>query len=493
MPQPQTAPRLAPLATNEPSKRVRLSLVIPICGGLDLTRACCVSILQARLSTGLPDELIVVDNGSDDGSAVWLDDLQARFDWVRIIHHPRNLGFAEGCNSGLRLARGDALAILNNDTLVESALFTKLCAVLDVEDQAGLVAPVSNYVMGQQLTELRSEEGPRDIEAIAHRLALEAQGKISEVDKLAGLCLVGKRSFFQDVGLFDPAYGLGNYEDEDLCLRTRIAGYRLLIAQDAYVHHFGNKSFQDLGIDYDLQLARQKRLHRNRWRNNELYLLEEALEDKDFDRALELGDPLEQAPLGRDWCHRARAKALVEKGREEEALLLYTRFVDRHPRHTESACLLAFCLLENDRVQEGRIQLARTLRECHLDDALAAPVLARLARWCWSRSLHDEARQHLASAYQIDEGFLPAKVIESGFLLEESRYQEALTLLSPIRAEENSDIYANLGIAHWHLGHADQARSDFERGASLGGPDSAAARNLAHILAQEHQLAVESS
>ena len=474
MPYPQTAPRLS----HGPCEKGSLSLIIPICGGLDLNRACFTSILKARSATGLPHELILVDNGSQDGSAAWMDGLQSRFDWVRVSRHATNKGFAEGCNSGLGCARGEYLAILNNDTLIEARLFSKLLMALDRTERVGLVAPVSNYVMGQQLTELEEGEGAADVEAIADRLEREAKGKITEVQKVAGLCLLGRREFFEEVGLFDPVYGLGNYEDEDLCLRARIEGCGLLIAQDAYVHHFGNQSFRHLGIDYERQLVQQKRLHRSRWRGNTLFCLEEALENKNFDRVLEQSHVLESDTHGRDWCLRARAKALLERSQEEEALPLFQEFVDRHPFHTESACLLGFCLLQQDQVLEGRQRLACVLREGYLGDVFAASVLTRLARWCWSRDLHPEARQHLTSSKQICEDFLPAKIIESGFLLEEARYDEALALLAPCRDEPHTDVLTNLGIAHFHMGHEDQARADFEAGARLGGPRSAAAKNL---------------
>jgi GT2 family glycosyltransferase len=90
--------------------RCSVSIVIPAWNEWELTRACLESL---RPTMGLRDEVIVVDNGSEDGTAKGL----TRFPWAKVVTHEENKGFAAGCNAGAAVATGDVIVFLNNDTL----------------------------------------------------------------------------------------------------------------------------------------------------------------------------------------------------------------------------------------------------------------------------------------------------------------------------------------------------------------------------------------
>src|SRR3954463_12674570 len=91
--------------------RCPVTIVIPVWNEWELTRACLDSL---RPTLGVRDEVIVVDNGSKDGTAKGL----ARYPWVRTVSLPENLGFAAGCNAGAAVAGGAVVVFLNNDTLL---------------------------------------------------------------------------------------------------------------------------------------------------------------------------------------------------------------------------------------------------------------------------------------------------------------------------------------------------------------------------------------
>ncbi|HMO35364.1 MAG TPA: hypothetical protein PKA06_04920, partial [Gemmatales bacterium] len=69
-----------------------------------------------------------------------------------------------------------------------------------------------------------------------------------EVERLSGFCLLIPKPVLQSVGLLDERFGLGFFEDDDWGIRVRQAGYRLLIALDTYIHHWGSQTFRGLGI-----------------------------------------------------------------------------------------------------------------------------------------------------------------------------------------------------------------------------------------------------
>src|SRR4051812_39689448 len=87
------------------------SIVIPVWKQWDMTRGCLETL---RPTLGLRDEVIVVDNGSEDETKAGL----ARFPWVKVITNEENQGFSIGCNQGAAAATNDIIVFLNNDTVL---------------------------------------------------------------------------------------------------------------------------------------------------------------------------------------------------------------------------------------------------------------------------------------------------------------------------------------------------------------------------------------
>ena len=109
-----------------PGRALPASIVIVTHDNLLFTRMCLESVLAC---TEYPDyELIVVDNGSRDGTPEYLHELAAANPHVRLVLNPDNAGFARACNQGLALARGDVLVLLNDDTLVPPGWLPRLIA-----------------------------------------------------------------------------------------------------------------------------------------------------------------------------------------------------------------------------------------------------------------------------------------------------------------------------------------------------------------------------
>jgi GT2 family glycosyltransferase len=231
-----------------------ISVVIPLWNELDLTRECVRGLSEARAKHGTPHELILVDNGSTDETGDWVEAQQNASDWIRARRLPENLGFAGGCNAGLELATGEYVCFLNNDTLLPMALFERLMSATLRAPNVGLVAPVSNYVKGRQLLEIFADESADDVEQIQARLDAQSARVVEDSPQVAGLCVLLRRELMQEIGGFDERYGLGNYEDDDLCLNIRSRDLRILIARDAYLFHHGNRTFRALGVDYEEQL-----------------------------------------------------------------------------------------------------------------------------------------------------------------------------------------------------------------------------------------------
>jgi GT2 family glycosyltransferase/tetratricopeptide (TPR) repeat protein len=217
--------------------------------------------------TRSPYELVIVDNGSTDGTPAYLEEVRTRQRPARvvIIRNEENVGFAAGCNQALARARGRYLVFLNNDAVVTPLWLDGLVGwALSEWPRVGLVGPVSNYAPPPQL----AEPGYRELaglDAFAARWMQEHAGRALGVERLTGFCLLVRREVLKRVGAFDERYGPGFFEDDDLCVRAREAGFGLLVAQDVYVHHFGSTTFRALGIDGPVQLRNNFEQFREKW------------------------------------------------------------------------------------------------------------------------------------------------------------------------------------------------------------------------------------
>jgi GT2 family glycosyltransferase len=220
------------------------SIIIPTLNQLEYLRMCVDSIFR---HTDLPYEVIVVDNGSTDGTADYLEAMRGR---VRYRLLDRNYGFAGAVNRGLMMAKGQTIVVLNNDTLVTERWLDNLLACLASDDRIGLVGPVTNYIGGEQrievpyrtLTEMQAF-------AAAHNRSNPALWQ--DVERITGFCLAFRRELWERTGYFDEGYTVGNYEDDDYNIRVKLLGFRQVVARDTFIHHFGSVSIKALGPALD--------------------------------------------------------------------------------------------------------------------------------------------------------------------------------------------------------------------------------------------------
>jgi GT2 family glycosyltransferase len=115
--------------------RTTVSVVIPSWNTVELTRICLEHLFAADRPV---EEVIVVDNGSQDGSAEMVAE---RFPEVRLVRNERNEGFARGCNQGIALATQELVLLLNTDTEMAPDALSRMVAWLDEHPDYGAVAP----------------------------------------------------------------------------------------------------------------------------------------------------------------------------------------------------------------------------------------------------------------------------------------------------------------------------------------------------------------
>jgi len=241
------------------------SIIILTFNQLKFTKECLKSILEY---TKIPYELILVDNGSIDGTKEYLNIFAQDHNNVKLIFNDRNLGFAAGNNQGLEKAKGNYILLLNNDVVVTEGWLERLLSHLEQSPDISMVGPMSNVVSGPQLVEkVFYGNNMRNMDTFALDFAARNSGKMTSTMRLVGFCLLIRKEVFDVIGVFDENYNSGNFEDDDLCLRSFIAGYQNIIAGDVFIHHYGSMTFKGNAIDYQATMKDNLQYFSHKWKD----------------------------------------------------------------------------------------------------------------------------------------------------------------------------------------------------------------------------------
>ncbi|MCL5030064.1 MAG: glycosyltransferase [Bacteroidetes bacterium] len=217
---------------------MKTSIIILTYNKLEYNKLCIESIKQNTESSTY--EIIVVDNGSTDGTREWL----TQQDNVKTIFNETNMGFPKGCNQGIEISIGENILLLNNDTIVTHNWLDNLVRCLYSSDDIGAVGPVTNNSSYYQTIPV-NYESIEEMHTFAKKYNVQDPDKWEERLKLIGYSVLFKREVFEKIGYLDERFTPGNFEDDDYSLRIRKEGYRLFLCRDTFIHHFGSTSFRD--------------------------------------------------------------------------------------------------------------------------------------------------------------------------------------------------------------------------------------------------------
>ena len=304
------------------------SVIIPCWNQLEFTRKCVAALMRQTAPSCW--ELIVIDNGSTDGTGSYLGGVQdASPVPVTVIANSTNRGFPAAINQGLQYARGEYIVLLNNDVVVTEGWLSQLISLASIaptteisqeadqgvstaehteatesrsqnqrrfkevndaypgrnitvidlgqeerngarvgDGRIGLVGPMSNYAAPPQLVENVPYHDLTEMSEFARRWRDEHHGQWFTVPKLSGFCLLMKRAVYEAIGGLDERFGLGFFDDDDLAERARRAGFELAVAHDLFVHHFGSRTFVGNGIDSGRLLEENAARFAAKWGNS---------------------------------------------------------------------------------------------------------------------------------------------------------------------------------------------------------------------------------
>jgi GT2 family glycosyltransferase len=216
----------------QPSSPV-VSVIIPNYNGESYLRVCLGSLLEQSFKSL---EIILVDNGSSDGS---VNLVKRKYPEVTVVSLESNRGYSAAVNAGIDAAHGEFLAVLNNDTEAEPGFVRELHSALVEEPAAGMAAPkmlfardrrtINSIGLGYCITGTNHDIG----------FGLEDGERFQTRRWVFGPCGgagMYRRSMLEDVGPFDEDFFM-YYEDVDYSFRAQLAGYRCIFVPTARVYH----------------------------------------------------------------------------------------------------------------------------------------------------------------------------------------------------------------------------------------------------------------
>lgn len=221
-----------------------VSFIIPCWNQVEYTAQCLDSL---RATVRVPYEVVLVNNGSTDGTSGYLASLS---EWpeLKVIRSEENLGWVKGVNLGLEAATGQTIVLLNNDTILPTGWLEPLLRGLWETEGAGLAGPCSNNVSGPQRVPA-TYGTTSEIDGWAWDVMGEHAGQVMECPRLVGFCLAARRECVDAIGGLDERFGIGLADDDDWCRRAHEAGFKTVIAAGSFVHHWGSMSFKQMDAD----------------------------------------------------------------------------------------------------------------------------------------------------------------------------------------------------------------------------------------------------
>lgn len=232
-------------------KKPLVTILILTYNGWRFTKQCIESIKER---TSAPHKILVIDNGSSDGTVEHLRDDRSIFH----IENSHNQGFARGFNIGLKLMDTPFFVINNNDIVVTPYWLTTMLKHITTDNNLMLLGPRSNYVSGPQ----GIEKVPYNNDATMIKYAMTRAEGITEpltyFFRIVFFCALFKSEVLRKVGFFDENFIKSNFEDDDYCIRIARAKLKAAYDNTVFIHHWGRATFKENKIAWKEEMATNK-------------------------------------------------------------------------------------------------------------------------------------------------------------------------------------------------------------------------------------------
>jgi GT2 family glycosyltransferase len=227
-----------------------VDIVVCVHNALDDVRRCLESVVIATRATY---GLIVINDGSDEETSVYLREFAERHPACRLLESAEATGYTRAANRGLQASIADFIVLLNSDTIVSREWLEGIRKCLASDSTIGIAGPLSNAASWQSVPQQFDPSGDWAINELPDGWSVDQMGALvrstatrcyPRVPFVNGFCFAIRRPVIDAIGYLDEeSFPRGYGEENDLCRRAAAAGFELAIVDSVYVFHAKSKSF----------------------------------------------------------------------------------------------------------------------------------------------------------------------------------------------------------------------------------------------------------
>jgi GT2 family glycosyltransferase len=255
------------------------SLIVLAYNNWNFTEMCLISLLnnleENQLVSGV--EIILVDNGSNMEAKQQMNTFHKNHNHsnvtLRIVSLKENLGYPSGINCGLAHSNGQIMAVLNNDLIFPPNWFSPIVDLLESDRSVGFAAPFLSYAGSSVQNVGKTFDTLVEMVAFAAYFTHLNKAQMIYTNQVIGACLIFRRDLLNAIGGNDFWYGIGNFDDVDWCIRSRLAGYKIAVVGGSFVHHIGHASFLQAPEQFNSSLENNQTKFERKWRIKEQHAL----------------------------------------------------------------------------------------------------------------------------------------------------------------------------------------------------------------------------
>lgn len=294
----------------------RTTIIIPNYNGIKFLPDCIASLQKQTVGEF---EILIVDNGSSDGSTGWIKKSAEADRRIRLISLPENKGFAGGVNEGLRAADSEYILLLNNDTIAEPDFVEQLEKSISRSDD--IFAVSAQMIKASDHTLIDSAGDGITWLGWAYQRGIDEKRELYQTGKnifsaCAGAAIYRKK-IMNEIGFFDEMH-FAYLEDIDLSWRARLAGYKIIYSPEAKVYHLGSATSGSKYNSFKVRLSSRNNIYLH-YKNQPLLqliinfiplllgILGKAVFFKKIGYSKDYWDGIKEGLKNKHKCHRAPA------------------------------------------------------------------------------------------------------------------------------------------------------------------------------------------
>ena len=240
-----------------------VSIIIPCYNQFEYTRKC-INSIAINTSHSIAYEILLIDDNSTDATA----DIEAHYPTLRVLRNESNQGFLRNVNRAATEAKGQYLLLLNNDTVVLKDWLDSMLRVIQQFPDVGAVGSKLIYPNGmlQEAGGYISQDQHFGNFGKFQSIFAPNFNYTREVDYVSGASFLIVKSLWEQLGGFDEVYLPAYFEDTDLCMRVRSAGYRVMYAASSNVLHYESISYgKSKASQKEAQMDKNRDIFLQRW------------------------------------------------------------------------------------------------------------------------------------------------------------------------------------------------------------------------------------